>query len=72
MRNTPFFLAEGDILGVRDSTEEGASTDDFQTLADIQNRERLEELKKLDKSTKEQMGKKSHANTDPFKIFTDF
>jgi len=71
LRSAPFLLAEGDILGVRDNSEEGAATDDFQTVADIQNRERLEELKKLDKDIKVANSKPSH-NNDPFKIFTDF
>jgi hypothetical protein len=72
LRTTPFVLSEGDILGVRNDSEEGAEKDDFQTINDIQNRERLEELKKLDKDTKEQMSKRKHQNDDPFKIYTDF
>lgn len=70
LRTAPFLLSEGDILGVRDDTEEGAIEDDFQTEADIRNRERLEELKKLDKSIKDSSKKPTF--NDPFKIYTDF
>lgn len=72
LRLVPFLLSEGDILGVRDNSEVGADKDNFQTLNDIQNREKLEELKKLDKEAKKDLGKKDIASNDPFKIFTDF
>ena len=71
LRTTPFLLAEGDILGVRDNSEERATQDDFQTITDIQNRERLEELKKFEKDNKGGKSKPSH-NNDPLKILTDF
>ena len=71
LRTNPFILSEGDILGVRDNSEEGSDKDDFQTIADIQNRERLEELKKFEKDTKGDKTKKTH-NNDPLKILTDF
>lgn len=72
LRLVPFLLSEGDILGVRDDSEVGADKDNFQTLNDIQNREKLEELKKLDKEAKKDMGQKDRVSNDPFKIFTDF
>jgi len=72
LRSAPFLLSEGDILGVRDNSEGGAASDDFQTDADIQNKHRLEELRKLDKETKDQNGKSKHHSDDPFKIYTDF
>jgi hypothetical protein len=34
MRKFPFLLTDGDIIGVRIESEEGAETDDFQTEAD--------------------------------------
>jgi hypothetical protein len=34
LRKFPFMLNDGDIIGVRIDSEEGASTDDFQTEAD--------------------------------------
>ena len=70
LRSAPFLLSEGDILGVRDDTEEGADKDDFQTEADIENRKKLEEIDKLAKETKN-TGKKGDYNV-AFQIYTDF
>ena len=35
LRKFPFLLCDGDIIGVRVDSEEGAETDDFQTEADL-------------------------------------
>jgi hypothetical protein len=35
----PFLLKDGDIIGIRVDTEDGADTDDFQTEADSKAKE---------------------------------
>ena len=70
LRSTPFFLSEGDILGVRDDSLPGAKEDDFQTEADILNRARLQEV--LSNKFEKDKGTHRPANNDPFRIYTDF
>lgn len=76
LRKHPFMMSDGDIIGLRVDSEEGAATDDFQTEADASAREEFKVLQEKERAEKEKdnlLGKKQKRQEAGGIVFmTDF
>ena len=70
----PFLLKDGDIIGIRVDTEDGADTDDFQTEADSKAKEefRIEQERERSERAKAQKSGKKQQNEAGLKFNVDF
>ena len=76
LRKVPYFLKDGDIIGYRLESENIDQSDDFQTVEDLEAKERFmiqKEEEKKNESTKQRNNThKKKKDEVAFKILTDF
>ena len=77
LRKFPFFLKDGDIIGVKLDNEDPEGTDDFQTEEDQIAKERFSEMKEEERKEREknralQQKDKNYHKEVSFQIYTEF